>query len=80
MTMDLKDRKNTSLFSPWGTFRYNKVPFDLIDAKTTPQKAMDIKVGGERDRSIQIYRGDIEVPKVTQINPVLELSGEENPK
>ena len=63
--MDLKDRKKTSLFSPWGTFSSNEMPFNLIATEATSKGAIDITVGGERDRSIQIYRGDIEVPKVT---------------
>ncbi len=59
--MDLEDRKKTSFITPWGTFMYDKMPFGLINAGATFQRAMDIAFVGERDKFIVIYLDDMTV-------------------
>ena len=45
--------------TPWGTFMYSKMPFNLINAWVTFQRAMDITFAEEKDRFVVIYLDDI---------------------
>jgi hypothetical protein len=51
----LEDREKTTFTTPWGTFMYAKIPFGLMNAGATFQRAMDIAFIGERDRFVFIY-------------------------
>jgi hypothetical protein len=53
------DRENTSLTTPWGTFMYDKMPFGLMNAGATFQRAMDISFIGEKDKFVLIYLDDL---------------------
>jgi len=55
VAMNLDDRENATFTTPWGTFIYEKIPFGLINAGATFQRAMDIAFVGERDKFIVIY-------------------------
>ena len=46
---------------PWGTFRYAKMPFGLMNAGATFQRAMDIAFAEEKDKFVVIYLDDITV-------------------
>jgi hypothetical protein len=37
-----EDREKTAFTTPWGTFMYAKIPFGLMNARATFQRAMDI--------------------------------------
>ena len=54
-----KDREKTTFITPWGTFMYAKIPFGLMNAGATFQRAMDIAFIGERDKFVVIYLDDI---------------------
>jgi hypothetical protein len=54
-----KDREKTSFTTPWGTFMYAKMPFGLMNARETFQRAMDISFIGEKDKFVVIYLDDI---------------------
>ena len=56
-----EDREKTAFTTPWGTFMYAKMPFGLMNARATFQRAMDVAFVGERDRFIVIYLDDITV-------------------
>jgi hypothetical protein len=56
-----EDREKTSFTTPWGTFMYEKMPFGLMNARATFQRAMDITFVGEKDRFVLIYLDDITV-------------------
>jgi hypothetical protein len=56
-----EDRENISFTTPWGTFMYAKMPFGLMNARATFQRAMDITFIGERDKFLVIYMDDITV-------------------
>ena len=55
------DREKTAFTTPWGTFMYEKMPFGLMNARATFQRAMDIAFAGERDRFVVIYLDDITI-------------------
>jgi hypothetical protein len=57
----LEDREKTTFTTPWGTFMYAKIPFGLINAGATFQRAMDIAFIGEKDKLVVIYLDDITV-------------------
>jgi hypothetical protein len=56
-----EDREKTTFTTPWGTFMYAKIPFGLMNAGETFQRAMDIAFIGERDKFVVIYLDDITV-------------------
>ena len=45
-----KDQDKMNFSTPWGTFMYAKMPFGLMNAGDTFQRAMDIDFADERDR------------------------------
>jgi ribonuclease HI len=55
------DREKTAFTTPWGTFMYAKMPFGLMNAGATFQRAMDIAFIGEKDQFVVIYLDDITV-------------------
>jgi hypothetical protein len=50
-----KDREKTTFTTPWGTFMYAKIPFGLMNAGATFQRAMDIAFIGEKYQFVVIY-------------------------
>jgi hypothetical protein len=54
-----EDKKKTSFTTPWGTFMYEKMPFGLMNAGATFQRAMDISFIGKNNRFVVIYLNDI---------------------
>jgi len=55
------DQEKTAFTTPWGTFMYSKMPFGLMNAGATFQRAMDIEFVGEKDKFVLIYLDDITV-------------------
>jgi hypothetical protein len=56
-----EDREKIAFATPWGTFMYDKMPFGLMNARATFQRAMDIAFIGEKDQFVVIYLDDITV-------------------
>ena len=56
-----EDQKKTTFTTPWGTFMYARMPFGLINAGATFQRAMDIAFIGEQDQFVVVYLDDITV-------------------
>jgi hypothetical protein len=56
-----KDRELTAFNTPWVTFMYDKIPFGLMNAGATFQRAMDITFVGEKDKFIVIYLDDLTI-------------------
>jgi hypothetical protein len=56
-----EDKEKTAFTTPWGTFMYEKMPFSLMNAGATFQRAMDIAFIGEKDKFVLIYLDDITV-------------------
>ena len=61
IVVHLEDQENTDFTTPWGTFMYSKMPFRLMNARATFQRAMDIAFVGEKDQFVLIYLDDITV-------------------
>jgi hypothetical protein len=57
----LEDREKTTFTTPWGTFMYAKMPFNLMNIAATFQRAMDIVFSVEKDKFIVIYLDDITI-------------------
>jgi hypothetical protein len=53
------DKEKTAFTTPWGTFMYDKMPFGLMNAGATFQRAMDIAFVGEKDKFVVIYLDDL---------------------
>eukprot|EP00253_Pinus_taeda_P011687 PITA_11687 len=59
IVVHLEDQEKTAFTSPWGTFMYSKMPFELMNVRDTFQRAMDIAFVGEKDKFVLIYLDDI---------------------
>lgn len=57
----LEDQDKTAFTTPWGTFKYAKMSFGLMNARATFQRAMDIAFVEEKDKFLIIYLDDITV-------------------
>ena len=55
------DQEKTAFTTTWGTFMYAKMPFGLINAGATFQRAMDIAFIEEKKKIMVIYLDDITV-------------------
>jgi hypothetical protein len=67
------DREKTMFTTPWGTFMYDKMPFGLMNAGATFQRAMDIAFIGERDKFVVIYLDDLTVFSNSDAEHLLHL-------
>jgi ribonuclease HI len=56
-----EEREKTAFTTPWGTFMYDKIPFGLMNAGATFQRAMDIAFVGEKDKFVVIYLDDLTI-------------------
>jgi hypothetical protein len=56
-----EDREKMTFTTPWGTFMYAKMPFGLMNAGETFQRAMDIAFIGENDKFVVVYLDDITI-------------------
>ena len=61
VVVHLDHQEKTTFTTPWGTFRYAKIPFGLMNAGATLQRAMDIAFAEEKDKFVVIYLDDITV-------------------
>jgi hypothetical protein len=56
-----EDREKTTFTIPWGTLMYAKIPFGLMNARETFQRAMDISFIREKDKFVVIYLDHIKL-------------------
>jgi hypothetical protein len=61
IAMNEQDKEKKAFTTPWGTFMYDKMPFSLMNAGATFQRAMDIAFIRERDKFVVIYLDDLMV-------------------
>ena len=57
--MLLEDQEKSTFTTPWGTFMYAKMPFGLMNAGATFQRAMDIAFAEEKEKFVVIYMDDM---------------------
>ena len=57
----LEDRLKTTLRTKWGTYAHLKIPFGLINAGETFQRAMDIPFRGLINKIVVVYLDDITI-------------------
>eukprot|EP00253_Pinus_taeda_P008650 PITA_08650 len=53
------DRDKTVFTTPWGTFHYAKMSFDLKNTGATFQRAMDLAFANEKDVFLVVYLDDL---------------------
>ena len=56
-----EDRHKTTFTSPWGTFEYLRMPFGLLNASATFQRAMDYAFNELIGKIIEIYQDGLVV-------------------
>lgn len=56
-----EDQHKTAFITPWSTFAYSRMPFGLINAGATFQRAMNSSFRDLRDKIIVIYLDDLTV-------------------
>ena len=56
-----EDRLKTTFRTKWGTFAYRRMPFGLINAGDTFQRAMDITFHGMIGCSVVVYLDDVTI-------------------
>ena len=56
-----EDRLKTTFRTKWGTFAYRRMPFGIINAGATFQRAMDIAFRGLIGRSVVVYLDDVTI-------------------
>ena len=56
-----EDRLKTTFRTKWGTFAYRRIPFRLINAGATFQRAMDIAFRILIGRSVVVYLYDVTI-------------------
>jgi hypothetical protein len=61
ITVFEEDKKKIAFTTPWVTFRYDKMPFGLMNVGATFQRTMDIAFIGEKDKFMVIYLDDITI-------------------
>ena len=55
------DQLKTTFQTPWGTFSYRQMPFGLINAGATFQRAMDIAFRGFIHNFVVVYLDDVSI-------------------
>jgi hypothetical protein len=56
-----EDKEKRVFTTPWGTFMYEKMPFGLMNAGATFQRAMDVAFMGEKDKFMVTYLDEITI-------------------
>jgi len=56
-----EDQHKIAFTTPWGTLAYNQMPFELINAGATFQRAMDLSFGDLKNKIIVVYLDDLTV-------------------
>ncbi len=54
-----KDQDKTTFTTPWGNFKYAKMPFGLKNVGATFQRAMEIAFANEKDVLLVLYLDDL---------------------
>ena len=61
IVVQLEDQEKTTFTTPQGTFMYAKIPFGIMNARDTFQRAMNLAFAGLKDKFVLIYLDDLTV-------------------
>lgn len=67
------NQHKTAFTTPWGTFAYRRMPFELINAGATFQQAMDLAFRGIVGRYIVVYLHDLTIFSKDRENHLFHL-------
>ena len=73
VAVHLEDQEKTTFTTPWDTFMYAQMPFRLMNARATFQRAMDIAFSKEKDKYVVIYLDDIIIFSKTDLDHLQHL-------
>jgi hypothetical protein len=73
--MSPPDQLKTTFRTPWGTYAYRKMPFGLINAGATFQRAMDIAFRGLINQYVIVYLDDVTVFSKNKADHLAHLRG-----
>lgn len=62
------DHDKNSFTTPWGTFKYAKIPFGLKNAGSTFQRVMDIAFADQKNVFLVVYLDDLTVSPILMMN------------
>jgi hypothetical protein len=71
--MSPSDQLKTTFRTPWGTYAYKKIPFRLINAVATFQRAMYIDFLGLINQSVVVYVDDVTIFSKNKEDPMSHL-------
>ena len=71
--MDEKDAEKTAFTTPWGTYCYRVMPFDLKNAGATYMRAMTTIFHDMMHKEVEVYVDDVIIKSRTQIDHVRDL-------
>lgn len=71
--VDEEDQLKTTFTTKWGTFAYRRMPFGLINAWATFQRAMDKDFKGLINKYIFIYMDDLTIFSKDQSTHIADL-------
>lgn len=71
--MAKEDQDDTSFITHRGVFSYKVVPFGLLNAGTTFQKAMDTIFAPQLGKNMQVYVDDMIVKSLKAEDHILDL-------
>mgnify|MGYP003702463545 CR=1 FL=1 len=54
-----KDREKTAFTTPWGTYYYRVIPFDLKNAGATYQRAVTTIIHDKLHKEVEVYKDDM---------------------
>ena len=57
--VDEKEQFKTNFTTPWGAYVYVRMPFGLINAGATFQRAMDVAFADFKDKFMVVYQDDL---------------------
>ena len=61
ISMCIDDEEKTTFVTPFGVYRYIKMPFGLKNADSTYQKCVHVVLEGQTGRNVEAYIDDIVV-------------------
>ena len=68
-----EDQEKSAFTTRWGTFMYAKMPFGLMNAGATFQRAMGITFVEEKDKFVVVYMDDIIVYLISDRDHIKHL-------